>query len=105
MLSTALKPLKEDIFNILTGEDAKEAFKKALLATFPTDSQNCETSQFIAESFGNIAASYLGALASPLAEAIDKYVKEIGITLTPQGLTAPNGPVSGSTGPTSFKIS
>lgn len=105
MLSTAIKPLKKELFDILTGDEVKKAFENALLSTFPSESQNCETTQYIAESFGDIAASYLGAIASPLAEAIDRYVREIGITLTPRGLVGTHGPVTGTTDPSTFTIS
>ena len=105
MLSTAIKPFKKELFDVLTSDVVKQAFENALLATFPTESQNCETTQYIAESFGDVAASYLGAIAEPLADAIDKYIREIGITLTPQGLVGTHGPVSGTTGPSTFTIS
>lgn len=107
MLSTALTPFKKELFNILTGEDVKKAFSNALTATFPADSQNCETTQFIADSYGDIVASYLGAIAGPIADAIDKYIKEIGITLVASkaALSAPNGAVTGTASPTSFTIS
>lgn len=105
MLSTAIKPFKKELFNILTSDEVKQAFKNALLSTFPAEAKNCETTDYIANAFGDIAASYLGAIADPLADAIDKYIREIGITLTPQGLVGTHGPVSGTTGPSTFKIS
>lgn len=86
MLNSALMPLKQDLFKILTSDDAKKAFENALKTTFPADAQECSTTQEIAKNFGDIAASYLGALAGPLGDAIHKYVSDIEITLTPKGL-------------------
>lgn len=105
MLSTAITPLKQDLFNILTSEDTKIAFKNAITSTFPSNSKNNSDFEKFADSFGEIAAKYLGALAEPLSQAIDKYVKQIGIQITiPETVISPNGPCSGIINTTDVKI-
>lgn len=49
------------------------------------------------ECFAEIAST-------EISEVIYKYIKEMGIQLSPIGLSAPNGPVTGTTGPNTFTI-
>lgn len=98
MLSVAITPLKMDIFNALKSKECQEAFAKALMSTVPGDCGNDPEAIEMANKYGEIAAGYLaGALATPLAEAIDKYVKSIGLMITPTALISPptGGPVTG----------
>ncbi len=105
MLSTALPILKQDVYKILKDDSVAECFTKALLTTFPASVNNDPDCMEIADNFGKVAAQYLaGTLTSPLCDAIDKYIKEIGIQIVPKKLTSPLGPVSGVISPEEVKI-
>jgi len=104
MLSTNLPKFQADLFTILTSEASKKAFEQAILTTFPSEAANDENAKKIAETFGKVAAAYLGALAQPLANAINDHIKEIGIMATPTALTCAVGPVAGAITPTDVQV-
>lgn len=101
--------LKLDITNMLNSDKVTKVFENAVLSMFPTmtnDEKADSGSEDIAKMFGSICAKGLSnALAGPLADAIDIYVKGIGITITPKTLTCPVGPVTGAIAPTDVIVS
>lgn len=102
MLSVAKAKLQLDIFNALRDDKVKKAFAVALKSTFPDIVDGCDD---IADQFGEIAAKGLSsALAQPLTDAIDAYVKEIDLVITPTALISPVGPVSGVISPTDVQV-
>jgi len=102
MLSTAKIKLKMDILNTFKDKAVVEAFSKALESTFP---DKTDTSKDIADQFGKIAANAMAVAVAPkLCDAVDAFVKEIGILITPTALVSPVGPVSGVISPTDVQI-
>lgn len=105
MLSTAIVKLKQSIFDSIRSDKTAECFTKALLTTFPASVNNDPDCNKIAENFGKVAARYLaGALTTRICDAVDDYVKEIGIQITPTKLISPHGPVSGTITPDEVSI-
>jgi len=104
MLSTAKPKLKLDIEMALKDDKVAKVFEKALLSTFP-DISDENGANDTAQAFGKLCAKGMAtALAQPLTDAIDAYVKEIGILATPTALVSPVGPVSGAMPMTDFQI-
>ena len=102
MLSVAKAKLQSDVFNALRDDKVKKALALAFKSTFPDLTDGCDD---IADQFGEIAAKGLSnALAQPLTDAIDAYVKEIDIIITPTALVCPVGPVSGAISPSDVQI-
>ena len=105
MLSQALQPLKTDIENALNSPETAKAFEVALLTTFGPDSVDEEDFKKVAEMFGKVAAKKLSkSLSGPIGDAIDKYVKQIGLLITPSDLTTALGPVAGVINPTDVQV-
>lgn len=87
MLSTA-KPVLQVKLNKILYQGLYEAFK----ATFMTADIG-EDGEDMAVQFAKKGSN---AMAKDLTDAIDEYVKQIGITITPTTLIAPpSGPVTG----------
>lgn len=104
MLSTAKPKLKTDIEMALKSDKVAKVFENALLSTFP-DISDENGAQDTAEVFGKLCAKGLSsALAQPITDAVDAYVKEIGLMITPMTLVSPVGPVSGAIQPTEVKV-
>ena len=104
MLSTAKPKLKIDIEMALKSDRVAKVFENALLSTFP-DISDESGAQDIAEAFGKLCAKGLSSvLAQPIADAVDAYVKEIGLLITPTTLVSPVGPVTGVIQPTEVKV-
>lgn len=104
MLSTAKSKLQMDIKTALSGDKTAKVFEDALLSTFP-DVDDDNGGKDMAKMFGKICAKGMASvLAQPLTDAIDAYVKEIGIMITPTALVSPVGPVTGAISPTDVQI-
>jgi hypothetical protein len=104
MLSTAKPILQLDIQNALNSSSTQKVFENALLSIFP-DIDDDNEGKKMAEMFGKLCAKGLAsALSQPLTDAIDKYVKEIGIMIAPKTLMSPMGPVTGAIAPTDVNI-
>ena len=104
MLSTAKPKLQMDIKMALSSSKTAKVFENALLSTFP-DIDDENGGKEIAEMFGKLCAKGLAsALAQPITDAIDSYVKQIGILATPTALVSPVGPVAGAISPIDFQI-
>lgn len=104
MLSIAKPKLKLDIQMALKDDRVAKVFEEALLSTFP-DIDGDNGANDIASDFGKLCAKGLAsALAQPITDAVDAYVKEIGIIITPTTLISPMGPVSGVIQPTDVQI-
>lgn len=116
MLSTAKPILQQTIKSILSGPDVAKTFEEAYLQTLPSadidemtdESAKQEAKQQIqdtAEMFGKMCAAGLDkAITQKLTDAIDTYVKSIGITATVTAVTSPVGPCTGALSPTDFHI-
>lgn len=105
MLSAALLPLKQDIMNAINSDAACDAFKKAFQSTFPTIVEGNPDAEEMADSFGKIAAGYFAAaVAGPLGDAIDKYVRSMDLIITPATLVAATVPVTGAISPQEVQI-
>ena len=88
----------------LKSDKVAKVFENALLSTFP-DISDENGAQDIAEAFGKLCAKGLSsALAQPITDAVDAYVKEIGLLITPTTLISPVGPVTGVIQPTEVTV-
>ena len=104
MLSVAKLKLKTDIEIALKSDKVAKVFENALLSTFP-DVNDENGAHDIAEAFGKLCAKGLSsALSQPITDAVDAYVKEIGLQITPTLLVSPAGPVTGSILPIEVKV-
>ncbi len=104
MLSVAKPKLQLDIDAALRSDKVAKVFENALLSTFP-DVSDENGAHDIAEAFGKLCARGLSsALAQPITNAIDAYVKEIGLQIKPTFLVSPAGPVTGTIIPTEVKV-
>ena len=104
MLSTAKPKLKLDIEMALKSDEVAKVFENALLSTFPVINDE-NGAQDMAEAFGQLCAKGLAtALSQPITDAVDAYVKEIGLLITPMALAGSMGPVSGTIQPTEVKV-
>jgi len=104
MLSIAKLKLQLDIGMALRSDDVAKVFENALLSTFPDISAE-NGAHDIAESFGKMCANGLAsALTLPITNAIDTYVKNIELLITPTTLVSPVGPVSGVISPIDVKV-
>ena len=104
MLSVAKPKLMLDIKSALSDSKTAKVFEEALKSTFP-DITDDNKGNDTAKMFGKICAKGLAAvLAQPLTDAIDNYVKQMGIIVTPTTLISPMGPVTGVIKPTDVQI-
>ncbi len=104
MLSIAKLKLQLDISRALRSDKVAKVFENALLSTFPVVNDE-NGAHDMAESFGKLCANGLSsALAQPITDAVDDYVKEIGLQITPTMLMSPTGPVTGSINPIDVKV-
>lgn len=116
MLSTAKPILQTTIKSILGGQEVAKVFEEAYLQTLPLadvdemedgDAKTEAKKQMenTAEMFGKMCAAGLDkAITQKLTNAIDSYVKSIGILATVTTVTSPVGPCTGVLSPTDFTI-
>lgn len=116
MLSVAKPILQQTIKSILGGQEVAKTFEEAYLQTLPlSDLDNIEDAgvkkevkkqmEDTAEMFGKMCAAGLDkAITQKLTDAIDSYVKSIGIVATVTTVVSPAGPCTGALSPTDFNI-